>query len=71
MSELTHLLGRRLDLQILRPNEVAHVVRSVPTERLLVRPEAAWSGENVPHTARESMTVLDFKRVNSGPIDNL
>jgi hypothetical protein len=63
MTELAHLLGCRLEMQILRPNELGHVLRTIPSERVLVRPEAAWLGEIVPQNKVESK-VLEFSSAN-------
>jgi transcriptional regulator with XRE-family HTH domain len=47
LCELAHLLNRRVDLQILRENETAHVVRSIPVQREIESLEAHWP---IPNT---------------------
>jgi len=63
LCELAHLLNRRIDLRVLREDEIAHVMRCVPTERKLHRPEAAWNSENSEEAFRNTLAtppVLEF-----------
>src|SRR2546421_12527691 len=43
MCEFAHLVGRVFDIQVLRPNEIAHVIRTMATERYVLSPDAAVS----------------------------
>jgi len=43
MCEFAHLLNRRVDIQAVRPSEVAHVIRVVPNAET---PATAWKENN-------------------------
>ncbi len=65
ICELAHLLNRRIDVKVLRRDEVAHVMRCVPTERRLVRPEAAWNREDSVRNPVAPPPVIEFGQADS------
>jgi transcriptional regulator with XRE-family HTH domain len=69
LCELAHLLNRRVAIEVLREDEVAHVVRCMPTRRTIESLEAHWAG---PATRRQPLNDVQFlfgsARPNSAPI---
>jgi plasmid maintenance system antidote protein VapI len=64
LCELAHFLNRRIDLKVLREDEVAHVMRCIPTERTLRCPEAAWNSEHSVRIPVATPPVLEFGQAN-------
>jgi len=51
LCDMAHQFGLRVDLRVLRPNEVAQMMSCVASERTLISPEARW-GEAPPPPSR-------------------
>jgi transcriptional regulator with XRE-family HTH domain len=58
LCELAHLLKRRVAIEVLRENEVAHVMRCVPMHREIEPLEAHWAG---PATRRHPVDDLQAR----------
>jgi transcriptional regulator with XRE-family HTH domain len=69
LCELAHLLNRRVAIEVLREDEVAHVMRCVATQREIEPLEARWAG---PATRRQPLNDVQFlfrsNRPSSTPI---
>ncbi len=59
MCEFAHLVGRYVDIQVLRVNEVAHILRTVPAERCVLSLEEEFSRRK--HDITRYAIPLEFK----------
>ncbi len=66
LCELAHVLNRRIDLQVLRENEVAHVMRCVPTQRKIESLEAHWAGPSTRRQPFDDVQTL-FGNIRTNP----
>lgn len=57
LCELAHMLNRHIDLQVLREDEVVHVMRCVTTQREIEPLEAHWAG---PATRRPPLNDVQI-----------
>ena len=64
LCELAHLLDRRIDVKVLRTDEVAHVMRCVSAERTLLSPEAAWNSRQPFRSPVAPPPVGEFDHAN-------
>lgn len=66
LCEIAHLLNRRVAIEVLREDEVSHIVRCVATHRKIESLEAHWAG---PATRRHPMDDLStlFGKARSTP----
>lgn len=52
LCEVAHLLGRRVEVQVLRPNEIPHVLRTIPGKDSTKSPRSARGSKSQSRNAR-------------------
>jgi transcriptional regulator with XRE-family HTH domain len=71
LCELAHLLNRRVAIEVLREDEVAHVMRCVATHRQIEPLEAHWAGPAARrHPSQVIPTLFSNSRANPARITN-
>lgn len=58
LCELAHLLNRRVSIDVLREDEIAHVVRVVPAQREVETLAAHWGGPSTRRAPLDDLGIL-------------